>query len=153
MNNLFVVEKQIRKLKNFDEIPEYLLNIEIVDDDDRRPVVSFMITGPEDTAYEGLVFTIKLIFENKYPKYPPIVKFITKCYHPNIDDQNGKICLNSMSDDWSPKTNISLIIWMMWEFLRDPNPDSPLNRKAAKHYEHNYEKFKRRVEEWVEYEY
>lgn len=153
MGKLYQVDKDIRKIKKFEEQPEFLLNVELVDDDDDRPIVSFMISGPPDTAYEGCVFTVRLIFEDDYRKYAPIVKFVTKCYHPNVDDYNGKVCLNLLREDWSEKMNISLIIWAVWELLREPNCDSPYNDKAAKHYEHNYDKFKSRVLDWAETEF
>lgn len=153
MGNLYQVEKEIRKIKNFEEPPEFLLNLEITDDDNDCPIVSFMISGPQETAYDGCVFTVKMIFEDNYKRYAPVVKFVTKCYHPNVDSDNGKVCLNLLSDDWSEKMNISLIIWAIWQLLKEPNSDSPLNRKAAKHFDYNFDKFKSRVLDWAETEF
>ena len=42
------------------------------------------IKGPEDTIYEGGYFKLFIHLDDDYPFKPPIVKFLTKVYHPNI---------------------------------------------------------------------
>ena len=44
-------------------------------------------------AYEGLKYKLSLSFPSRYPYVPPTVKFVTPCYHPNVDD-HGNICLD-----------------------------------------------------------
>jgi len=51
------------------------------------------IVGGKGTAYEGLKFKLSLTFPSRYPYTPPIVKFVTHCYHPNVDN-HGNICLD-----------------------------------------------------------
>ena len=51
------------------------------------------IHGPAQTVYEGLVFKLSLSFPSDYPCSSPTVKFVTPCYHPNVD-QHGNICLD-----------------------------------------------------------
>ena len=51
------------------------------------------IVGGRETAYEGLNFKLSLTFPSRYPYTPPIVKFVTHCYHPNVDN-HGNICLD-----------------------------------------------------------
>ena len=61
----------------------------------------------------------------RYPFEPPKVCFITKIYHPNIDDQ-GRICLDVLKmppqGSWRPAHNISTglyqyIMFIIWSFL------------------------------------
>lgn len=51
------------------------------------------IVGGKETTYEGLKFKLSLTFPSRYPYTPPIVKFVTHCYHPNVDN-HGNICLD-----------------------------------------------------------
>ena len=50
-----------------------------------------IIIGPDDTEWEGGIFKLLIEFTDEYPTKPPIVKFISKMYHPNIYT-NGSIC-------------------------------------------------------------
>lgn len=51
------------------------------------------IEGGKGTMYEGLSYKLSLHFPVDYPFKPPIVKFETMCFHPNVD-QFGNICLD-----------------------------------------------------------
>lgn len=51
------------------------------------------INGGKNTVYEGLKFKLSLLFPNDYPFNPPQVKFLTPCFHPNVD-YHGNICLD-----------------------------------------------------------
>lgn len=51
------------------------------------------ITGGKGTVYEGLFFKLSFNFPSRYPYVSPVVKFVTPCYHPNVD-VHGNICLD-----------------------------------------------------------
>ncbi|KPM09728.1 ubiquitin-conjugating enzyme E2-like protein [Sarcoptes scabiei] len=42
-----------------------------------------VIFGPPDTPYEDGTFHLKLTFSEEYPNKPPLVKFVTRMFHPN----------------------------------------------------------------------
>lgn len=42
-----------------------------------------VIMGPEDTYYEGGVFTAILTFPSDYPMSPPKMRFTCPMWHPN----------------------------------------------------------------------
>ena len=44
-------------------------------------------------VYEGLEYKLSLSFTAEYPFSAPTVKFVTPCFHPNVD-QHGNICLD-----------------------------------------------------------
>lgn len=60
-----------------------LHGISAAPDDSNTLLWKAVICGPEETIWEGCVFTISLAFTHEYPSKPPVVKFLTKIFHPN----------------------------------------------------------------------
>lgn len=88
------------------------------------------ITGAKGTVYEGLMYKLTLSFPGRYPYIPPVVKFQTQIYHPNVDEQ-GNICLDILKEKWSALLDIKSILISIQSLLGEPNIDSPLNTEAA----------------------
>lgn len=88
------------------------------------------IVGVEGTPYAGQAYKLSLRFPSGYPFAPPVVRFETPCFHPNVD-QHGNICLDILKDKWSAVYNVSTILLSIQSLLGEPNNDSPLNPTAA----------------------
>ena len=62
---------------------------------------------------------------------PPQLKFLTKVYHPNIDNVTGLIGLNVLKIPpqglWSPVNDLSLILTLVQKLLSFPNPHDPFD--------------------------
>lgn len=43
-----------------------------------------VIHGPPDTPYHGYKFELRIDVGDEYPMAPPVIRYITKCFHPNI---------------------------------------------------------------------
>jgi ubiquitin-conjugating enzyme (huntingtin interacting protein 2) len=43
--------------------------------------------GPPGTPYEGGTFAVDIKIPNEYPFRPPVMKFETKLWHPNVSSQ------------------------------------------------------------------
>lgn len=43
--------------------------------------------GPSGTPYEGGTYEVSITIPNEYPFKPPVMRFITKVWHPNISSQ------------------------------------------------------------------
>ena len=104
---------------------------------------------PEETAWEDGTFKLSLEFTEEYPNKAPVVKFITKMFHPNIY-ADGSICLDILQNQWSPIYDISAILTSIQSLLCDPNPASPANSEAARLYQENRREYERKVKEVVE---
>ena len=105
------------------------------------------IIGPTDTPYVGGVFHLKILFPEQYPFKPPKINFVTKIYHPNINQ--GNICLDILKNNWSPSLTISKVLLSVCSLLSDPNPDDPLDSEVANMYKNNLEQFKNTAREWT----
>lgn len=99
------------------------------------------ITGASGTVYEGLVFKLHISFPANYLFTAPIVRFKTRCFHPNVSE-NGDLCLDILKERWSSTLTIGTILQSIRSLLADPNNDSPLNGLAAQLW-NNQEEYKR----------
>ncbi|KAK1795683.1 hypothetical protein P4O66_001174 [Electrophorus voltai] len=88
------------------------------------------IDGAQGTVYEGLRYKLSLEFPSGYPYNAPRVKFITSCFHPNVDE-NGFICLDILKEKWSALYDVRSILLSIQSLLGEPNNDSPMNAAAA----------------------
>ncbi|EGG14123.1 ubiquitin-conjugating enzyme E2 [Cavenderia fasciculata] len=88
------------------------------------------IQGASGTVYENLEYKMSLQFPTDYPFKPPVVKFETACFHPNVDVQ-GNICLDILKDKWTPVYNVRTLLLSIQSLLGEPNNESPLNSYAA----------------------
>ncbi|XP_022910415.1 ubiquitin-conjugating enzyme E2 C [Onthophagus taurus] len=88
------------------------------------------IMGPKDTVYDNQKYKLSLQFPQAYPYSAPLVKFITPCFHPNVDN-SGNICLDILKDKWSALYDVRTILLSIQALLGEPNISSPLNSTAA----------------------
>ena len=108
------------------------------------------IEGPDDTDYKDGVFIVDIQIPKEYPFKPPICKFKTKIYHPNINKDNGNICLNILKPDkWNPSLSISNVLLSIMVLLAKPKFDSPLNGEARDLFYKSEKEYKERVLQWV----
>ena len=88
------------------------------------------LTGAEGTVYAGLTYKLSLSFPSDYPYTAPTIKFVTPCFHPNVDN-HGNICLDILKEKWSAAYSVETILVSLRSLLGEPNNDSPLNGYAA----------------------
>lgn len=67
-------------------------------------------------AYEELRYKLSLEFPSGYPYTAPTVRFLTPCYHPNVDTQ-GNICLDILKDKWSALYDVRTILLSIQSLL------------------------------------
>ncbi|XP_074310585.1 ubiquitin-conjugating enzyme E2 20-like [Silene latifolia] len=91
------------------------------------------IQGSKETVFEGTEYKLTLQFPTDYPFKPPKVKFVTPCFHPNVDGSGG-ICLDILEKNngkWSSAYDVRTILLSIQSLLGEPNTSSPLNTQAA----------------------
>ena len=73
---------------------------------DACPPVS---SRPHDTPFEDGTFKLIMEFTEEYPNKPPLVRFMSKMFHPNVYADGG-ICLDILQNRWSPTYDVSAIL-------------------------------------------
>jgi ubiquitin-conjugating enzyme E2 G1 len=120
-----------------------------------------VIVGPPDTLYEGGFFNCTLEFPPEYPELPPVMRFQTEIWHPNVYP-DGKVCISILhppgddewgyeraSERWLPIHTVETILISVISMLSDPNDESPANLEAAKQWREDKAGFKRKVQRCV----
>jgi ubiquitin-conjugating enzyme (huntingtin interacting protein 2) len=87
--------------------------------------------GPPDTPYEGGTYHVDIKIPNEYPFRPPVMKFETKIWHPNVSSQTGAICLDTLSSQWSPVLTIKSALISLQSLLSTPEPKDPQDAEVA----------------------
>lgn len=91
------------------------------------------IKGPEGSPYEGGIFYLYIQIPYSYPMSPPLVRFITKIFHPNIS-RHGDIGIDSIHSNWSLALTISKVLISIQSLLTDPVCDVSCNFVFARIY-------------------
>lgn len=115
------------------------------------------IAGPKNSAYENKFFELDILLPDEYPFEPPIVRFITRVWHPNVRFSNGEICNDILKISgeskytWSPGSDIVSVIMNIVGMLGgNLNFNSPLNPEAARQYFKSKKLFEKKAKEMAE---
>mmetsp|Transcript_35534 Transcript_35534/g.49329 ORF Transcript_35534/g.49329 Transcript_35534/m.49329 type:complete len:156 (+) Transcript_35534:197-664(+) len=98
--------------------------------EDNLYVWSATIFGPDETPWEGGIFSLRMTFGEQYPEKPPRIRFTSEIFHPNVYN-DGTICMDIIQDQWSPCHSVCTLLTSIQSLLSDPNPASPANPEAA----------------------
>ena len=126
------------ELKNREELNSYGITLETNEDNIYKWIV--IMKGPEKSPYENGTFCLSIEFPANYPFSPPLINFITRIYHCNINNSGG-ICLDILKDQWSPALTVNKVLLSIISLLNDPNPDDPLVPEIAEVYQKDREKY------------
>lgn len=105
--------------------------------------------GPPDTPYEGGTYEVDIKIPSEYPFRPPVMKFVTKIWHPNVSSQTGAICLDTLSSQWSPVLTIKSALISLQSLLSTPEPKDPQDAEVATMLIRNPGEFDHVAREWA----
>eukprot|EP00968_Pinguiococcus_pyrenoidosus_P021913 scaffold2952_cov312-Pinguiococcus_pyrenoidosus.AAC.28 len=80
-----------KELRDIEAAPLDFCSFSLAEDENLFSWNVVMI-GPEESPYEGGSFVVQIEFPADYPFKPPVVKFLTKVYHPSVKQDSGEIC-------------------------------------------------------------
>ncbi|KMU84751.1 ubiquitin-conjugating enzyme, variant [Coccidioides immitis H538.4] len=105
--------------------------------------------GPPGTPYEGGTYRVDIRIPNEYPFRPPVMRFDTKLWHPNVSSQTGAICLDTLGTAWSPVLTIKSALLSLQSLLSTPEPKDPQDAEVANMLLRNPKEFERVAREWA----
>ncbi|KAI1076660.1 ubiquitin-conjugating enzyme/RWD-like protein [Whalleya microplaca] len=107
------------------------------------------IPGPPGTPYEGGQYIVDVVIPPEYPFRPPIMRFDTKIWHPNVSSQTGAICLDTLSSAWSPVLTIKSTLLSLQSLFESPEPKDPQDAEVAKMMMINPDGFCKKAHDWA----
>ncbi|KAI1336338.1 putative ubiquitin carrier protein [Xylariaceae sp. FL0016] len=107
------------------------------------------IPGPPGTPYEGGRYVVDVKIPSEYPFRPPVMKFDTKVWHPNVSSQTGAICLDTLSTAWSPVLTVKSTLLSLQSLFESPEPKDPQDAEVARMMTNDPEGFKKKAHEWA----
>lgn len=91
-----------------------------------------LLCGPVGTPYANGVWRLHVDIPPSYPTAAPTAFFRTRCWHPNVDEATGAVCVETLKRDWSSTLKLRDVLVTISCLLIQPNPASALNEEAGK---------------------
>ncbi|KAL3315176.1 ubiquitin-conjugating enzyme [Cichlidogyrus casuarinus] len=136
--------KELEKVRKSDLASTYELNV-----DETQFLHWEFILKPTNPPYNHGAFKLVIEFPVDYPFKPPKLKFLTKIYHPNIDE-TGRICLPIITpENWKPAISTEQILQDLFSIINEPQVDHPLRADIAEEYVKDQPKFLKKAEEFT----
>ncbi|KAJ5578018.1 Ubiquitin-conjugating enzyme E2 [Penicillium hispanicum] len=103
--------------------------------------LTVLLTGPQGTPYSQGLWRLHLKMPEDYPHSPPKATFRTRIWHPNVEEQSGAVCVDTLKRDWQSKLTLRDVLITISCLLIHPNPDSALNSESGTLLREDYEAF------------
>ena len=106
-----------------------------------------MVYGPENSPYENGKFEVSINFEENKPNEKPKIKFLTKIYHYNVEQNNGEVLCPFIWDTTSSEEeNLKKIKLLM----NAPDSRFPCSKFIQEEYYNNFPRYKEKALKFTE---
>lgn len=121
--------------------PYYMLLPDDAQGADDLSQLAILLSGPPGTPYSHGLWRLHLKMPSDYPKSPPKATFRTKIWHPNVEENTGAVCVDTLKRDWQSKLTLRDVLVTISCLLIHPNPDSALNSNAGTLLQEDFQSF------------
>lgn len=135
---------EFNKLKNSRVIP--IVKCEFINGDINNWKVSFK--GSSCSPYEDGIFELKVNLPNEYPDKRPWLYFITKMFHPNIQQSDGKVSITLLYN-WVKSFTIEEVINGFIQVMEEPEVGPGYGEEPQQLLEKDRDAFFEKVEEYT----
>ncbi|CAD5220247.1 unnamed protein product [Bursaphelenchus xylophilus] len=149
MQSLKRVQREVRELAASKDLAQGGLTVEVVDGNLSH--LHGYLRGPADSPYDGACLQLDIEIPENYPFSPPVCKFITRIWHPNISSQTGVICLDVLKENWAATMTIRTVLLSIQALLTVPEPKDPQDAVVASQYMKNPALFNRTARFWAQH--
>ncbi|XP_037953423.1 ubiquitin-conjugating enzyme E2-18 kDa-like [Teleopsis dalmanni] len=102
-----------------------------------------VLIAPDSPPYDEGAFLLEVNFKPDYPFMPPRLHFVTKVYHPNVQE-NGLICMPILFvENWKPTTRMTQVLQVLVALMNDPIAEMPIRADLGKMFLMDHDKYMR----------
>ena len=149
ITGLKIVDQEVSLLDNNEK--DYCSRYCFVKDDDNPFKLKFALNGPPYSNYEGGTFQLNVFITEGYPNTLPIIKFVTKIWHPNISYDSGDLDTDTLKRIWKPTLSLSKLLDFIFNLLIFPDDKYEImNTQVKKDYVGDRVKFDFNAKELTE---
>ncbi|XP_077134335.1 ubiquitin-conjugating enzyme E2 U [Ranitomeya variabilis] len=120
-----------REYQDLQEARLYGISVTPISDNLLKWIVQMQ--GLKDSLWEGALLQLTMTYTEGYNHQPPSIIFNTIPFHPNVDQNSGKPCIDFMDDPggWNPAYTMTYVLLMIQVMLSSPVLENAVNPDAA----------------------
>ena len=104
----------------------------------------------QESAYEGGLYKLVLIFPDCYPVRPPLVTWTPPVYHPCVNQEAGVMGSDYLRQWWGPTKNVRWIMNTMHHMLQSEDFNHAVEHKISREIKEDYDIFKAKVQAQIQ---
>jgi ubiquitin-conjugating enzyme (huntingtin interacting protein 2) len=112
------IQRELAEVARASDAEKGIVSLESVDG--RLDRLLGVIKGPPGSPYDGGTYSLDIQIPPEYPFRPPIIKFATKVWHPNISSASGAICLDILRANWAAAMTLRTVMISIQALLGSP---------------------------------